>query len=313
MTSWGTYPIPGRDLQRDHSARTFTRCMVTGMTGTFRWSSRLNTQLERGLGLRVVRAKNVLPPRGRARRPADPAIDRLVHEPVFVCSSVRSGSTLLRVILNSHSQIHAPHETHFRRLEVMPTTEPVRQAMAALDLNTRDLEHLLWDRLLHRELLRSGKKLIVEKTPSNVFIVDRLKIAWPAARFIFLLRHPYSVALSWHEGKPETRPMSRAIPYTLNFMQHVEQARERFGGLTVRYEDLTANPAEQTRRICDFLGVPWEEDMLEYGRQDHGGFVMGIGDWKEKIRSGAVQPGRPLPKPDEVPEKLRQMCKIWDY
>jgi hypothetical protein len=276
-----------------------------------RWQDRVNTQLERRLQLRIVRAAPV--PRIPVRRPAHPKIDRLVREPVFLVSSVRSGSTLLRAILNSHSQVHAPHETHFRRLQVALTTEPVRKSMAALDLNVRDLEHLLWDRLLHRELVRSDKELLVEKTPSNVFVVDRLKTAWPEARFLYLIRHPFSVARSWHEGKPETRPMAYAVPYTRNFMEHVERARQKHPGMTVRYEDLTSEPELQTQRICEYLGVPWEADMLDYGRHDHGEFVAGIGDWREKIHTGSVQPGRPLPEPGEVPAELHEMCRVWGY
>jgi hypothetical protein len=271
----------------------------------------VNLQLERRLHLRVIRAAPE--PRIPVREPANPKLDRLVREPVFLCSSVRSGSTLLRAILNSHPRIHAPHETHFRRMQVVLSTEPVRQSMAALDLNVRDLEHLLWDRLLHRELVHSGKELLVEKTPSNVFAVDRLRTAWPEARFMYLIRHPYSVARSWHEGKPETRPMERAVPYTLNFMEHVERARVKHPGLTVRYEDLTAEPRTQTRLVCDYLGVPWEPEMHEYGHHDHGEFVPGIGDWRDKIHSGSVQPGRPLPEPDEVPAELREMCRTWGY
>ncbi len=42
-------------------------------------------------------------------------------------------------LLNSHSQICAPHETHFRRLQVTITTPPTGQAMAAADLLVSDL------------------------------------------------------------------------------------------------------------------------------------------------------------------------------
>lgn len=278
-----------------------------------RWQDRFNNGLEQRVGVRVVRTSRQGPARIPVRPPADPKIDRLVREPVFLCSSVRSGSTLLRAVLNTHSRVHAPHETHFRRLQVTLSTEPVNQAMTALDLNQRDLEHLLWDRLLHRELTRSGKQVLVEKTPSNVFIVDRLRKAWPGARFIYLLRHPYSVATSWHEAKPDDRPMERSVPYTLNFMEHVERARTRHPGLTVRYEDLTADPRTVTRSICDFLQIEWEEEMLDYGSGDHGEWVPGIGDWREKIRSGTVQRGRPLPEPDDVPIELRDMCRTWGY
>ena len=274
----------------------------------------VNDRLERLLGIRVRRSRTVKEPSPAmpSRPPAYPD-DRLLPDPAFLVSSVRSGSTLLRVILNSHSQIHAPHETHFRRLHVQLTTEPVAQAMAMLDLDRHDLEHLLWDRLLHRELTRSGKSVLVEKTPSNAWAVGRFHTAWPDARFVYLLRHPYSIAMSWHEADPQRRPVDRAITHTLGYMNEVERARRGHPGLTVRYEDLTADPAHETERVTDFLGLRWEASMVEYGRSEHGEFRAGVGDWLEKIRTGRVQAGRPLPAPDAVPPALRDICKRWGY
>ena len=283
----------------------------------------LNVALERSLKLKVVSAPRpavsvpapapVPPPAIPIRKPAFPEVDRLLRRPVFVISSVRSGSTLLRVVLNSHSQLHAPHEMHVRRLAVELTTPPVIQAMEALDLNQRDLEHMLWDRVLHRELLRSGKQWLVDKTPSNVFALKRIRTVWPDARFIYLLRHPQSIVQSWHEGDPDARPMPEAIHRTLQYMEHLEAGRHVHPGLTVRYEDLTSDPQEQTRRICEFLEVPWEPAMAEYGQQNHGEFVKGIGDWSDKIKSGSIQQGRPLPADDEIAPELRAMCAAWDY
>jgi len=288
----------------------------------------VSRELERRIGLRVVHvdetATEVLdepemsgtsgkPKRRIPVRPPSDSRDRLVTAPVFVMSSVRSGSTLLRVILNSHSQIHSPHEMHFRRTRVIAYTVPVRQALEHLNLNERDLEHLLWDRLLHRELAASGKSVLVEKTPSNVFVADRLAKAWPDAKFIYLTRHPWSIAQSWHEADPVRRPMRRAVPHTLKYMEALERARPKHPGLSLRYEDLTADPAKETRRICEFLGLDWEPGMLEYGKQNHGDFKKGIGDWREKIKTGTVQPGRPLADISEVPAELRPMCERWGY
>ncbi|GIH81379.1 sulfotransferase family protein [Planobispora longispora] len=247
------------------------------------------------------------------RPPVDPAHDRLLRAPVFLLSSVRSGSTLLRVLLNSHSQIHSPIETHFRRMTVGLPTDPVRQAMELLGHTHSDIEHIVWDRMLHRELARSGKPILVEKTPSNVFAWRRVSTCWPDARFIFLLRHPASIMQSWHEGDPENRPLEEAVPRTLSYMTYLQEARTHLRGATVRYEALVADPEAELRRLCAFLGVEWEPGMLEYGDKDHGGFVKGIGDWREKIHSGTVVQGRPLPSPEEVPEELREICAQWRY
>ncbi|MFB9531245.1 sulfotransferase family protein [Nonomuraea roseola] len=280
------------------------------------WKSKVNLAFEGFTGYTITRARTEVappaPPQDSPRPPADPA-DRLLRGPVFVLSSVRSGSTLLRVLLNSHPLVHAPHEMHVRRLAVSLTTEPVQQAMEALGHRPSDIEHILWDRLLHRELARSGKQVIVDKTPSNVFAHRRLATCWPDARFVFLMRHPVSIARSWHEADPERRPLPEAVRHTLQYMRHLQQARQRLQGLDLRYEHLVEDPERELRRVCAFLGVAFDPVMLEYGRQDHGEYVKGIGDWSDKIRSGRVQGGRPLPGPDEVPEELRQITADWGY
>ncbi|MEV1176854.1 sulfotransferase [Nonomuraea sp. NPDC049784] len=291
------------------------------------WRYRANATLEGLTGYTLKRRLQKAPPKPPpppplvlqrlpgdvVRPPVDPEHDRLLREPVFLLSSVRSGSTLLRVMLNSHSQVHSPIETHFRRVTVGLGTDPVRQAMEALGHNHSDIEHIVWDRLLHRELTRSGKPILAEKTPSNVFAWRRLAACWPDARFVFLLRHPMSIVQSWHEADPERRPMEEAVPRTLSYMTYLEEARTHLEGLTVRYEELVAEPERELRRLCLFLGLEFEPSMLKYGNKDHGAFVKGIGDWRDKIRAGTVVEGRPLPSADEVPAELREMCRLWNY
>lgn len=243
--------------------------------------------------------------------PADPKIDRLLVAPIFVLSPVRSGSTLLRAMLNAHSMLHAPHEPHVRRLGVEFGTSLAERAMKALGHNRADLEHLLWDRVLHRELVRSGKTFFVDKTPANAFAYQRVAACWPDARFVFLLRHPASIARSWYEAGAGRRTPEEAALDALRYMKAVQRARGALNGCTVRYEDLTADPETETRRVCEFLGVAWEPEMLSYGEQTV--LEKGLGDWKDKIRSGSVQPARDLPEPEEVPESLRPMCESWGY
>ena len=85
------------------------------------------------------------------------------------------------------------------------------------------------------------------------------------------------------------------------------------GGLTVRYEDLTAEPARELRRICEFLGLEWEPAMLDYGRTEHSGLVRGLGDWSPAVESGQVRRHRPLPSVSAIPAQLRPFARIWGY
>ena len=240
--------------------------------------------------------------------------DRLLRRPVFIISSIRSGSTLLRMMLGAHSRLHALHELHLGRMDVTCNNWHSERAMGALGLGRGDLEHLLWDRVMHRELVKSGKDFIVEKTPANAFMYQRIRDCWPDARFVLLLRHPESIARSWHESDPAKRPYDKAVTEVLRYMTAVEQVRTAAtDACTVRYEDITADPERQMRRLCAYLGVDYEPAMLTYGKKSGADLVRGLGDWRDNIRTGTVQPGRALPKDDEVPESLRPMCRAWGY
>ena len=53
--------------------------------------------------------------------------------------------------------------------------------------------------------------------------------------------------------------------------------------------------------------------MLEYGKYSRGRFKAGLGDWKDNIRTGEVQPPKPLPTADEIPPELRRSPRAWGY
>ncbi len=243
---------------------------------------------------------------------ASETAERLVQSPVFVLCTVRSGSTLLRMILNSHSQVRAPHELHLRTLRVQLPKALGQPAMAQIGLEERSLEHLLWDRVLDRELKRSGKRIIVDKTPANAFMWQRLLECWPAARFVFLVRHPAAIVDSLLRARPKLSP-ARVERSVLEYAHGVEAARTERVGHTLRYEDLVADPMVALTALCRFLGVAWEPTMLEYGRFDHGPLVAGLGDWSDQIQSGRVQDPRQLPdRPLSSPE-LITLVERWGY
>ncbi|MFJ8822867.1 sulfotransferase family protein [Streptomyces sp. NPDC102467] len=245
--------------------------------------------------------------------PVEPA-PRLVPDPVFLLSPVRSGSTLLRVLLNSHPDIRAPHEMHLRTLHVHLDRDFTHQAVRELGLDREELEHMLWDRVLHHARCRGDHEasLVVDKTPANTYLWPRLHRAWPQARYVFLLRHPAAVvaSLTARRKDPDTTAIHGEV---LRYAEELERARRALDGVTVTYEDLTADPEHETRRICAYLGVGWHPAMLDYGGQDHGEFRPHIGDWSEKIRSGRIQEARPAGSCAGLPARLLEIAEAWGY
>ncbi|MFL5844382.1 MAG: sulfotransferase family protein [Solirubrobacteraceae bacterium] len=271
------------------------------------WKDAVNAGLRRTTGLQLTRAKVLTAPRGT---PETRAGDRLLERPAFILSSVRSGSTLLRVLLDSHSQLHAPHELHLRDLAVTVKDGPATKAMEELALDAEHLEYLLWDRLLHREVVQAGKRRVVNKTPTDVFVAERICRCWPDFRFLFLLRHPASIARSRAEARPQDSE-EHNVRAIRRYADALERARQTYPGLVVRYEELTSDPEATLRRICEFLEVEFEPQMLAYDQFDHGRYKVGLGDWTEKIRSGVIHP--PEPVPEHVPDGLRSLCEAWGY
>jgi hypothetical protein len=237
---------------------------------------------------------------------------RLLHKPVFILSSIRSGSTLLRVMLNTHSQIYAPHELHLSGVKVSLPNKYAKEAMQELGMGAERLQFLLWDRLLQRELMRNNKSVLVNKTPSDALMWRKLIRCWKDVRFIFLLRHPAAVTDSWQRARKDwTR--DQVGEDVKRYMVAVEEARSNRGGLTVKYEDITIDPAREMRRICEFIGVPFEPAMVDYASGDHGAFKAGLGDWSKTIKSGVIQPVERMPEPDEIPPTLQEISKQWGY
>jgi Sulfotransferase family len=268
----------------------------------------VNRVLVRTIGYELARPRS----RGTGELPPPRAGDRLLDGPVFILSPVRSGSTLLRVLLDSHSQIHSPQEIHLRRISVQVKQGHPSKSLEELGLDEQRLQYLLWDRILHRELADSGKRILVNKTPNDLFILDRILECWPDARFIFLLRHPGAIARSRQKARPQDGRKKNAR-VVRRYCRALQRARRHHPGLTVRYEELTAEPERVTREICDWLGVDWEAGMLDYGRWSHGVYSPGLGDWSESIRSGAIRPSSPPPSEAETPPRLRRFARRWGY
>src|ERR1035438_10123122 len=186
-------------------------------------------------------------------------------------------------------QLPLPH------LEARAETRWIQTSLKALYLTKEELDHMLWDRVLADALARSGKPVIVVKTPSNVLLWARIADCWPDARFIFLLRHPAAVVASlraswdpaWHPGSSGS--LDEVFGNALWYMTRVEEARRALPGHTVRYADLTAAPETVIGGLCSDLDLKFQQGKPDYGPLAEARFGVGLGDNSANIRSGRIQ------------------------
>jgi hypothetical protein len=211
-----------------------------------------------------------------------------------VLGCVRSGTTMLRALLDSHPQLAVPPESYF----VVPALEGrARYGLAGAAL---DLDRLLADVAAERSfpdwclgpaaldevcaqapgtvpdallaLYRAyahqqGKPRAGDKTPSHLLHVELLATSFPQARFVHIVRDGRDVVPSilGMQFGPD-----RFADAVLFWARRVERGRASGDALgperyrEIAYESLVADPEGTLRELCPFLGLEYAPEMLRY-------------------------------------------------
>lgn len=191
--------------------------------------------------------------------------------PIFVVGSMRSGSTMLRLILDSHPRIAVPGETGFmgglRAAKDIPQWKFGRGWYERLGFTEAEMDrrlHDLYAGMFERYAAEQGKPRWAEKTPFHTDHVAEMARVFPEAVFVGIVRHPGAVASSLH-GRFHYR-FPEALDYwsatNLGLVDAAAALGDRFALL--RYEDLVADAARVLRALMAFLDEPWSDDLLRH-------------------------------------------------
>lgn len=217
----------------------------------------------------------------------------------FIIGAQRSGTTLLRLILNSHSQIAIPEEGTFwmpllRRYGVNPHKKFSKKELDnCLKYISSNSQFKLWnipcDELIDKinyhscqDLLslmqivysmyseKHHKAIWADKTPSFFRMVPELSRLFPEAKFIHIIRDGRDLYLSWRKIDPGK---SNIAVCALEWCHKVCTAQKDLlkfrnsNHLEIRYEDLVQDPKKILNSICLFLNIKFEAEMLNFWQQ----------------------------------------------
>jgi hypothetical protein len=222
--------------------------------------------------------------------------DRGLESPVFLIGMPRSGTKLLREILNGHSRLrfsdieteflpywvlnwpkllpaatHADFAAFAERCRKLPFFVQLAERGKPID---RDRWFEACDAFtpaavfsgLMRSVLgisdRNGQIIWGDKSPSYICHIPLLLQQFPACRIVHIIRDVRDYALSMRQAwqKNALRAAQRWQDDVLTARIHGREFRESV--MEIRYEDLLTEPRTIVEFLCTFLGVTFEEDML---------------------------------------------------
>jgi hypothetical protein len=193
------------------------------------------------------------------------------HGPIFIVSAMGSGSTLIRLILDSHERIGIPQETGFMRAyqahQFIPLKWSGRNWARRMGWSREELDEELaafYDRIFTRYIESQGKARWGDKTPLHTWHVDGMARLYPDAQFIGMLRHPGgSVGSNMTRfGHPFGRAVNHVERYDREIARQAAKRPNRF--VLVRYEELVLRPEPLLRELLDWLGEPWSDKVLQH-------------------------------------------------
>jgi len=173
--------------------------------------------------------------------------------PIFVVGMARSGTTLVDQILSSHPKVGSVGE------------QPFWMEYQRYAADERGELRSIYEDLLGT--LAPDFPFVVDKNPTNLFVIGLIRAAIPNAKIIGMRRDPVDTALSiWttqmHTDAPfvcDRDNIVFASKECLRLMEHCRQTIPTDRYLEVDYEDLAQDPEKGTRAMLDFIGLEWDE------------------------------------------------------
>jgi hypothetical protein len=153
------------------------------------------------------------------------------------------------------------------RTEHIKAWTPPPSAVETLTGLERHDFHGIVDGLLRTWAAKLGKARWGEKTPQHTLCWRTILAGFPQAQVIHLVRDGRDVALSYKKaffGPKHVYPLAGRWELYLASAEAARLFLGESGYLQLRYEDLLANPEQELRRVCEFLGEAFDPDMLAY-------------------------------------------------
>lgn len=201
------------------------------------------------------------------------AAERAPGGPIFIVGPMGSGTTLMRLIVDSHEHVAIAQETSIMRAYLAHKWIPFHRHggewYGRLGWSEEELDERLrvfYTGMFQRFATQQGKRRWGDKTPWHLWHLREIVTLFPDAVVIALVRHPGAVAASVSERFRHgwTGAVDHWVETTTEQVQRAVELGDRF--LLVRYEDLVGDPETTLREVFGWLDEPWSDRLLEHDK-----------------------------------------------
>jgi tetratricopeptide (TPR) repeat protein len=195
----------------------------------------------------------------------------------LLCGHARSGTTLLEQVLDGHRDIVAVEETNVFVEDVLgalkcglpqdaPVLPTVLEAATLPALQAARADYFRSQELAHGNPL--GGRLVIDKNPALTIHLEAFIRVLPETKLLVALRDPRDVVMSFFMQPTRTISFNLGVTveYYTGIMSHWQALAPLLPvpWLTVRYEDMVTDLEPVARKALDFLGVPWDDQVLAF-------------------------------------------------
>ncbi len=218
---------------------------------------------------------------------------------IFIVGMPRTGTTLVERMLGRQGEVGEAGElldfgqllaAAAQRMAARPPGMPLAEASTRIDFAALGRDYMAGLRQA-----APGHRFVIDKMPINYMYCGMIRKALPKARIIHLVRDPMDTGYAvyktmFSQAYPFSYDQAELADYYAAYRRLMQHWHEVMPGqvLDVRYEELVTDPEGQARRLLEFCGLVWNDDVLAPEASDRPSTSASASQVRQPVHTGSV-------------------------
>lgn len=218
------------------------------------------------------------------------------HKPIFIIGMPRSGTSLVEQILSCHGDVFAAGELRTISDEIKKLGSNLRYPQCVNEITQEMLKSAANNYISHIENIASGEIRVTDKMPHNFLYLGIISLMFPNAKIIHCMRDPRDICLSiyfqnFHSSHSYATRLENIVQHykdyetLMNFWKSVLDVKI----LNVQYENLVKNQEDVSKKIVEYIDLPWDEKCLDFYKQDRAVVTSSQNQVNKKMYTSSIE------------------------